>query len=89
MKEYEPEYVEEEKKPLDRTVKVTNINGVYNVECEALEALVEKVKFDEDESFNFFQRNLKTLGVIDALEKAGVNDGDTVSLYGLEFDFWY
>ena len=89
MKEYEPEYVEEEKKPLDRTVKVTNINGVYNVECEALEALVEKVNFDDDESFNFFQRNLKTLGVIDALEKAGVNDGDTVSLYGLEFDFWY
>ncbi|NLJ31935.1 MAG: Obg family GTPase CgtA, partial [Clostridiales bacterium] len=39
------------------------------------------------ESLQYFQRALIQSGVIDALRGAGVEEGDTVSIYGVEFDF--
>ena len=42
---------------------------------------------DEDQSLQYFQRVLQSKGVFDALRDAGVKDGDTVSIYGFEFDF--
>lgn len=45
------------------------------------------VNFDDYESVQYFQRVLQSTGVIDALVNAGVQEGDTVSLYDLEFDF--
>ena len=45
--------------------------------------------FDDYESLNFFQRILIKNGVIDKLREAGVEEGDTVSIYDFEFDFVY
>ena len=38
--------------------------------------------------FDFFQKFLKENGILDELEKAGIQEGDTVRMYGLEFDYY-
>ena len=48
---------------------------------------MRSVNFDDYESLNYFQNTLLNNGVIDALRDAGINEGDTVSIYDLEFDF--
>jgi len=45
------------------------------------------VNFEDRESLMYFQRILKNSGVIDEMVKAGVRDGDSVSIYDFEFDF--
>ena len=64
-------------------------NGVYTVEGEWLKRLCNDINFDDYESLMYFQRVLRERGVIDALEKAGIEEGDTVSVHGIEFDFMY
>ena len=71
----------------DRSVRVTEHDGVYVVEGDWLPQLIRSVNFDDYESLQFFQRVLISSGVIDALRQAGVQEGDTVSMYDLEFDF--
>ncbi len=66
---------------------IRNENGVYVVEGRWIENLVGSVNLADDESFNYFQRSLRTKGVIDALEEKGINEGDTVRLYDIEFDY--
>ena len=68
-------------------VKVTVQDGVYTVEGEWLLKVMRSVDFDDDESLQYFQRVLISSGVIDALRGAGIQEGDTVSIYDLEFDF--
>ncbi len=62
-------------------------NEVFVVEGSWVENLVCSTNLADDESFNFFQRSLRKKGVIDALEEAGIKEGDTVRMYDLEFDF--
>lgn len=68
-------------------VKITVQDDVYFVEGEWLLQIMKSVNFDDYESMNYFQRVLTNGGVIDALRKAGISEGDTVSIYDLEFDF--
>ncbi len=70
-----------------REVTVTNHDGVFTVEGEWLPQLINSVNFDDYESLQYFQRVLISTGIIDALRNAGIEEGDTVSIYGLEFDF--
>ncbi|HHV32122.1 GTPase ObgE [Caproiciproducens sp. LBM24188] len=68
-------------------VKVTNQDGVFVVEGEWLLQLIRSINFDDYESVQYFQRVLISSGVIDALREAGIQEGDTVSIYEIEFDF--
>ena len=68
-------------------VTVRNVDGVYMVEGDWLPHLIQSVNFDDYESVQYFQRVLIHTGVIDALREAGCGEGDTVSMYELEFDF--
>ena len=43
---------------------------------------------DSEKGFEFFQNFLKTTGILEDLEKAGIEEGDTVRMYGLEFDYY-
>ncbi|MBQ2765970.1 MAG: Obg family GTPase CgtA, partial [Clostridia bacterium] len=71
----------------EREIIVHNINGVYHVEGEWLLQLIDSVNFGDRESVAFFQRILKSSGVIDALTAKGCEDGDTVNIYDIEFEF--
>ncbi|HAN20603.1 MAG: GTPase CgtA [Clostridiales bacterium GWF2_36_10] len=87
---YESEKMEdnfEEKK--NREVTVTVTNGVYVVTGDWLKKVVNSVNFDDNESLQYFQRILRNSGVIAALENAGIDEGDTVDIYGVEFDFLF
>lgn len=86
---YEEEYVEPEISETDSFVSVVKENGVYVVEGEWLIRLCNDINFDDYESLQYFQRVLREKGVIQALEDAGIEEGDTVSMYGVEFDFMY
>ena len=90
---YEPEYSPEDEAisaaggAREATVRIED--GKYIVEGEWLFNFMGQINFDDYESLNFFQRVLIKNGVIDMLRKAGIEEGDTVSIYDFEFDFVY
>ena len=89
IRRYEPEAAPQ--KPVEdfsrREVKITNQDGVYMVEGEWLLQVLNSINFNDYESMQYFQRVLIQCGVIDALREAGIEEGDTVSIYNVEFDF--
>lgn len=89
VKRYEPEPMPQ--KPVEdfekNAVKITRQDNVYIVEGEWLLQVINSVNFDDYESLQYFQRVLIQTGVIDALREAGIQEGDTVSIYEIEFDF--
>ncbi len=60
---------------------------VYYVEAEWLLKILQRTDLDDYESLQYFQRVLQSTGIIDALVEKGIQEGDTVSIYDLEFDF--
>jgi GTP-binding protein len=60
---------------------------VYIVEGNWIDKLVKSINFNVYESVQYFQRSLKSKGVIDALEQMGINEGDTVKIYDIEFEY--
>ncbi len=72
-----------------RETVVRRENGKFVVEGEWLFNFMGQINFSDYESLNFFQRVLAKNGVIDKLREAGVEEGDTVSIYDFEFDFVY
>lgn len=60
---------------------------VYYVEAEWLLKILVRTDLDDYESLQYFQRVLQSTGIIDALIEKGIQEGDTVSIYDLEFDF--
>ncbi len=61
--------------------------GVYFVYGRAMDRLINSVNFENEESLNFFHRSLRKLGVIDALREKGAQEGDSVVIGEMEFDF--
>jgi len=59
----------------------------YCVEGNKVLKIVNSTNFNDYESLQYFQRALKALGVIEALTELGIQEGDTVKIYDLEFDF--
>ena len=84
--EAEPLVIEPDKLKKNE-VTVRNMDGIFVVEGEWLVRIMNTVKFDDYESLQYFQRVLLNAGVIDALYDAGVQEGDTVSIYDFEFEF--
>ncbi len=70
-----------------QAVNITCEDGVFFVEGDWLLRVLRTVNFDDNESLQYFQRVLISSGVIDALKAAGIHEGDTVSMYDIEFDF--
>lgn len=92
IKVYETEYVEPESliDPRDHSVRISRLDGSYwAVEGEWLLRIMRGINFGEYESLQYFQRILQNEGVIKELVKSGVKEGDTVDIYGFEFDFVY
>lgn len=86
---YEPDpIVVKPAEEFDQTaVNVHVEDGIYVVDGKWLLQLIDSVNFDDFESLQYFERVLINTGVIDALRDAGINEGDTVSIYDLQFDF--
>lgn len=74
-------------KQSDNGFTVTVEDGVYIVEADWLYRILCKTDLDDYESLQYFQRVLQQRGIIDALIEKGICEGDTVSIYDLEFDY--
>ena len=62
-------------------------DGIYVVEAPWLMHALGYVDLDDYESLQYFQRVLRLSGIIDKLEEMGINEGDTVSILDIEFDY--
>ena len=62
-------------------------DGVYIVEGRWLKRLLGSTNFEDSESLQYFQNALRKKGVIKALEKLGISEGDPVQMYEVEFDY--
>lgn len=60
----------------------------YIVEGPRIEKMLGYTNLDSEKGFAFFQKFLKDTGILDDLEKAGIQEGDTVRMYGLTFDYY-
>ena len=67
--------------------KITVEDGVYIVEAEWLYRILSKTDLDDYASLQYFQTVLQTSGILDALREKGIQEGDTVSIYDLEFEY--
>ena len=86
---YEPTYVERPPEvDLSEPMTITREDdGTWIVEGPALQRLMANVNFGDFESRNWFDRMLRQCGLFDRLEEMGIQDGDPVSLYNLEFEY--
>ncbi len=62
--------------------------GIYVVEGPRIEKMLGYTNLESEKGFEFFQKFLKNNGILDKLEKAGIQEGDTVRMYGLVFDYY-
>lgn len=61
---------------------------VFAVEGQRIEKMLGYTNIDSEKGFEFFQRFLKENGILDELEALGIQEGDTVRMYGLHFDYY-
>lgn len=67
--------------------EITVEDGVYFVKGKRVEKLVGMTNFDDPFSLRRFERAWKFMGLDRLLKKEGIQEGDTVDLYGVEFTF--
>ena len=72
----------------DEGLQVEIENGVYVVTGKALRRIMYSVNFEDMESIQFFQKSMESQGVFDKLREMGIEDGDTVKIYDIEFEFY-
>ena len=63
-------------------------DGVYVVTGNKLRRIMYSVDFEDMESIQFFQKTMENEGVFDKLREMGIEDGDTVKIYEIEFEFY-
>jgi GTP-binding protein len=72
----------------DDTFEVTiDPDGAYSVTGRRVRNLALSINMTDQESFGYFQMQLRKKGVFDRLREMGIQDGDTVRIYECEFDF--
>ena len=85
---YEPEYVEIIEAPVDpKDFDIEHYGNTWLVTGRWLERLVENINFDDYESRNHFDMQLRKVGLFARLEEMGIQDGDTVDIYDFEFEY--
>ncbi len=85
---YEPTYTP--KAPTVDTsepLHIEKVDDTWIVDGPWLQRLMANVNFSDYESRNWFDRILRESGLFERLEEMGIQDGDTVSLYDLEFEY--
>ncbi len=85
-REYDPneELIKEE---LPYTVEYDKKEKAYVVSGPKIDKMLGYTNLDSEKGFAFFQRFLKDSGILHDLEEAGIKEGDTVSIYGILFDY--
>lgn len=88
--EFEQEYVPtfdilDEPYTVEKDLKDEHI---YIVEGPKIEKMLGYTNLDSEKGFDFFQKFLRDQGILDALKEKGIEEGDVVRMYYLEFDYY-
>lgn len=70
------------------TVVYDEAEDAYVVEGPRIEKMLSYTNLESEKGFKFFQDFLKSNGILDQLEALGIEEGDTVRMYGLSFDYY-
>lgn len=62
--------------------------SIFVVEGPKIEKMLGYTNLESEKGFAFFQKFLKDSGILKDLEKAGIQEGDTVRMYGFDFDYY-
>ena len=66
----------------------TEDEHIFIIEGPKIEKMLGYTNLDSEKGFLFFQKFLKESGILADLEKAGIQEGDTVRMYGFDFDYY-
>lgn len=88
MYDVEPMSIAELEEKLDtHKYDIQIIDNVYIINAPWLGAILKNVDMDDYESLQYFQRVLRSSGIIDKLEEMAIEEGDTVSIFDFEFEY--
>ena len=73
---------------VDLPYTVEKEDDMYIVEGPKIEKMLGYTNLDSEKGFAFFQKFLKDTGILEQLEELGIEEGDTVKMYGLQFDYY-
>lgn len=85
---FEREYFEEEVISDEPFTVEVDEDGIYVVEGPRIERMLGYTNLESEKGFLFFQKFLKENGILAQLEELGIQEGDTVRMYGLQFDYY-
>lgn len=86
---FEREYFPEQEDYSQEPYTVDRVDDhEFRVEGPRIERMLGYTNLDSEKGFEFFQNFLKTNGILDQLEELGIEEGDTVHMYGLSFDYY-
>lgn len=87
--EFEPEYIPAfTRETLPFEVYKDEKENVFVIEGPRIEKMLGYTNLESEKGFEFFQNFLKNNGILTQLEELGIVDGDTVRMYGFEFDYY-
>lgn len=86
--EYFPELAAFQDSDEPYTVSYDEEEQEYVVEGPRIEKMLGYTNLESEKGFTFFQNFLKETGILEQLEELGIQDGDTVRMYGLSFDYY-
>ena len=85
---YEPEYVEEVVEAGDPSaLEIEHLGSTWLITGTWLERMIMNINFDDYESRNYFDQQLRKCGLFQRLEEMGIEDGDTVDIYDFQFEY--
>ena len=85
---YEPEYVEVVEEAGDpNELLIEHLGSTWMITGTWLERLIVNINFDDYESRNYFDLQLRKCGLFKRLEEMGIQDGDTVDIYDFQFEY--
>lgn len=85
---FEREYFEEKVISDEPFTVEVDEDGIYVVEGPRIERMLGYTNLESEKGFLFFQKFLKENGILTQLEELGIQEGDTVRMYGLQFDYY-
>ncbi|MBR5529653.1 MAG: GTPase ObgE [Oscillospiraceae bacterium] len=85
---YEPEYIEVVAEAGDpKELMIEHLGNTWLVTGTWLERLIYNINFDDYESRNYFDLQLRKCGLFARLEEMGIQDGDVVDIYDMQFEY--
>lgn len=84
-KEFFPEFMQNIELPY--TVEKLE-EGLFSIEGPRIERMLGYTNLESEKGFEFFQSFMRLNGILEELETLGITDGDTVKIYGFEFEYY-